>query len=175
MCSSDLFPSHDIVSLLLGFFVFVGVFPYMVNVLYILGVRPYGFLDITPIALTITSILLTIGIFYYRIFKITPMALDTLFNTMEDAIFVFNTDGRMLNMNASAHVLLHQMEGDNEEDRKNNCKKLLYSRNEEYQFKDKIYTITRTPIAIARTDELGSLLVLQRHIVTGKQIGRAHV
>lgn len=147
-------------SLLLGFFVFVGIFPYLINVLYILGVRPYGFLDITPIAFTITSILLTIGIFYYRIFNITPMALDTLFNTMEDAIFVFNTDGRMLNMNASAHVLLHQMEGDNKEDRKNNCKKLLYSRNEEYQFKDKIYTITRTPIAIARTDELGSLLVL---------------
>ena len=62
--------------------------------------------------------MLTIGIFYYRIFNITPMALDTLFNTIGRCYFVFNTDGRMLNMNASAHVLLKlQMEGDNKEDR----------------------------------------------------------
>jgi PAS domain S-box-containing protein len=147
-------------ALLLGFFVFVGIFPYIVNVLYMFGVRPYGFFDITPIAFTITSILLTIAIFYYKIFNITPMALDTLFNTMEDAIFVFNTDGKILNVNASGLGLLDKMEGKNEEERKQACTSLLYSRSEEFRLQEKIYTITRTPVSIARTDELGSLLVL---------------
>lgn len=147
-------------ALLIGFFIVIGLFPYMVNVLYLFGVRPYGYFDITPLAFCITSVLLTLGVFYYKIFNIKPLALDALFNTIEDAIFVFDTEGVMLDHNDAAEPFLHPIIDKSQIEKNIYLQSFLYSKQTEIIWNEKIFTLSKTPISISGTEELGTLLML---------------
>lgn len=83
-----------------------GLLPYIVNVMYVFGLRPYGFLDITPIGFIAMGVFLAIGVFTVRIFDITPVAKDLLFSSIPDAIFVLDDKKQIVNMNPHAENLL---------------------------------------------------------------------
>lgn len=91
------------------FFLGSAVLPYLVNVLYVSGFRPYGFLDLTPIAFVAMGITITFGVFAVRLFDINPLAVDLFFKNTQDAIFVRNTKGRIVNVNPSALSLLESI------------------------------------------------------------------
>jgi len=84
------------------------VLPTIVNVFDTLGFDLFGLIDVTPIAFLLMGILIAIGIHPKDIFKITPLALDTLFNSMSDAIFVFDNDEKLSSTNQSARHLLNR-------------------------------------------------------------------
>lgn len=77
-----------------------------VNAAYVAGFRPFGFLDLTPVAFTVTGAMLTVGIFTADIFGIKPVALDVLFDRIRDAVFVVSPDGAVVNANPVAQLLL---------------------------------------------------------------------
>ncbi|MFW6056995.1 MAG: histidine kinase N-terminal 7TM domain-containing protein, partial [Chloroflexota bacterium] len=82
--------------------------PFVVNVCYVLGARPYGFVDLTPVAFVITGIGFTLGAFTFSLFAITPIALDTLFDSIPDAVLVLDADGTVVNANPAARELLRE-------------------------------------------------------------------
>jgi PAS domain S-box-containing protein len=86
------------------------IVPTIVNIFDVSGYDPFGFIDATPFAFLLMAILITVGIHSKDIFKITPLALDTLFNSMSDAIFVFDNDKKLSNTNQSARHLLKRAE-----------------------------------------------------------------
>jgi|GEM_PF-1503471 signal transduction histidine kinase/CheY-like chemotaxis protein/PAS domain-containing protein len=88
------------------FFLGSAILPYIVNVLYVSGFRPYGFLDLTPIAFVAMGITITFGVFAVRLFDINPLAVDLFFKNTQDAIFVRNTKGKIVNANPAAQSLL---------------------------------------------------------------------
>lgn len=88
------------------FFLASAVIPYIVNVLYVAGFKPYGFLDLTPIAFVAMGITITFGVFAVRLFDINPLAVDLFFRNTQDAIFVRNTAGKIVNVNPAAQLLL---------------------------------------------------------------------
>ncbi|HOU76370.1 MAG TPA: histidine kinase N-terminal 7TM domain-containing protein, partial [Candidatus Dojkabacteria bacterium] len=63
------------------------VLPYIANFLYILGLKPYGFLDITPIGFLGTGILLSFGVFTTRIFK-SPNIIQTTKAKFKDIFII---------------------------------------------------------------------------------------
>ena len=88
------------------FFLGSAVLPYIVNIFYVSGFRPFGFLDLTPVAFVAMGITIMFGVFAVRLFDINPLAVDLFFKNTQDAIFVRNTKGKIVNVNPAAQVLL---------------------------------------------------------------------
>lgn len=86
------------------------IVPFSVNAIYISGVKPFGFLDPTPIAFTIMGLILIVGIFSRKLFRLTPFALDNLFRNLQDAIFVTDQNLHIVNLNPAAAAMLYSTE-----------------------------------------------------------------
>lgn len=82
--------------------------PFVINVAYVAGFRPYGLLDLTPAGFAVTGIIFTLGVFTFDLFAITPVALDTLFDRVPDAVLVLDSAGVVLNSNPRARELLRE-------------------------------------------------------------------
>jgi signal transduction histidine kinase len=75
------------------------VFPWIANVLYITGWAPFPALDLTPIALTLTTVALSIGFLRYRMMDIQPVAHASVFNAMADGVIVLDHKERIVDIN----------------------------------------------------------------------------
>jgi diguanylate cyclase (GGDEF)-like protein/PAS domain S-box-containing protein len=75
------------------------VLPWMVNIVTVTGLIS---LDLTPIAFTVTGLLFAYGFFGYRMMDLVPSGRDVLFENMEDAIVVVDTQGRIVDINPKA-------------------------------------------------------------------------
>ena len=76
--------------------------PVIANVLFLSGLSPIPFLDITSFAFTISVAGLAIGIFGFRLVDITPVARDTVVENMREGMIVLDSRGRILDMNPAA-------------------------------------------------------------------------
>ncbi len=69
----------------------IGILPaWSVNLLYLMGKEPIPGLDLTVFGLLTSGLILVIGIFRYRLLDIIPIAAETILNTIQDGILVFN-------------------------------------------------------------------------------------
>lgn len=75
--------------------------PWIANVAYLLGIRPLGFVDMTPFAFVITSFLILIGIYKFKLFDIIPLAREKVLELMQDGFFVLDKDYRIIDYNQS--------------------------------------------------------------------------
>ncbi len=88
-------------------YILVGVtIPFILNVVYSFGVRPAGFLDLTPVGFMVMGLLLFYGVFRVGLFDIFPQALDALFDQLPDALFVLDRQRRIVNANPTGTGLL---------------------------------------------------------------------
>jgi len=72
------------------------------NVLYLTGLSPWGYLDLTPVASTISGLAITFGIFRLRLFDLLPIAHSLVFAQMADGVAVIDAQHRVLDLNAQA-------------------------------------------------------------------------
>ena len=89
-----------------GCFLAGALLPFAVNIAYVFGFKPYGFLDITPIAFILMGIILASGVFGFQLFDIVPLALYLLFDSIPDAVLVLDRNERVLDTNRRARALL---------------------------------------------------------------------
>ena len=80
--------------------------PWFGNALYLSGLTPFPGLDLTPFAFTITSAALSWGIFGFRLMDLSPLARDLVVEEMQDAMFVLDGQGRVVDINPSAQRLI---------------------------------------------------------------------
>ncbi|MDD3320409.1 MAG: histidine kinase N-terminal 7TM domain-containing protein [Paludibacter sp.] len=80
--------------------------PYLISLIYILGFRPFGFLDLTPVGFLSMGILLMFGALGNKLLDIKPLALSTLFDSIPDAIFVIDANSKLISTNPSARNLI---------------------------------------------------------------------
>lgn len=76
--------------------------PLFSNMIYISGIRPLSFIDLTPIAFALTGILFFWGIYSKKFFNVRPIALNTLFDNIPDGIIVIDIDEKIVDFNQSA-------------------------------------------------------------------------
>ncbi len=144
--------------------------PFLTSIAYIFNfLKPYGFLDVTPLAFIMTVAIFTYGILKAELFSITPLALDVLFKHIPDAIFVLNNDFRIISTNPAAFKILNAKEK-NQSDEKTIQQHFTRDNGDknELRFQDRIYDMSRTPLKTPQGRELGTLLVL-RDITERKQ------
>lgn len=76
--------------------------PFAVNLFYLTGIRPFGHLDMTPFAFTMTGIIVALGLFHYQLFDVLPLARTVLLENLKDGIIVVDASGRVVEMNSAA-------------------------------------------------------------------------
>ncbi|HCX98827.1 MAG TPA: hypothetical protein DG754_01695, partial [Bacteroidales bacterium] len=81
-------------------------FPILSNVLYVVGLKPLSFIDLTPLAFSFAGIIFFWGIYSSNMFAVKPIALNKLFNSLSEGIVVTDKDKRIIDMNPSAQRIL---------------------------------------------------------------------
>ncbi len=77
------------------------------NALYISGLSPWGYLDLTPVASTISGLAITLGISRLRLFDLLPIAHNLVFEQLGDGVVVIDVQSRIAELNPTA---LHDLE-----------------------------------------------------------------
>ncbi len=76
--------------------------PFVANFLYVLQVRPFGHLDITPFAFIISGCIIAWGMFRYQLFDLAPIARSSVIEGMQDAMLVVDARQHLEDFNPAA-------------------------------------------------------------------------
>ncbi|WP_196594558.1 histidine kinase N-terminal 7TM domain-containing diguanylate cyclase [Pectinatus sottacetonis] len=85
-------------------FLLGSLFPWIVEIIYICGYIPWG-LDPSPATFIVPGILYGWAIFSLNLFEIAPLAQKVIFQTLSDAILVFDAKGHLATFNFSCKKL----------------------------------------------------------------------
>ena len=86
-----------------GFVMIVGAtIPFIANLLFLVFRDRFMSIDVTPIAMTVAVLFFAWGIFKYQLFDLVPMARSTVFDCMEELVFVLDTQNRIVDLNPAA-------------------------------------------------------------------------
>jgi len=89
------------------FLLFIALaFPPIVNYLFLEGISPVHYLNMTAPLLWIPACLYTIAIFRYRFLEIIPIARSLIIETMRLPMIVLDTEGRLVDYNPAASRVL---------------------------------------------------------------------
>lgn len=82
--------------------------PWVGNVLYLSGVRPWGQLDLTPIAFTCSCVMISWSLFRFRLLDIVPIARDAVIDTLRDGVIVLDVRTRIVDLNPAAQAIIRR-------------------------------------------------------------------
>ncbi len=91
------------ISILIG-----ALIPWIVNVIYLLGIRPYQHLDLTPYAFILTSIVIGFGLMRFKLFDVVPLAREKVLAAIQEGVLILDIQGRVIDQNATMEKFLHQ-------------------------------------------------------------------
>jgi PAS domain S-box-containing protein len=80
--------------------------PWVVNLLFNLDVGPFGLVDLSPFAFTVTAGVLVFGVFRFGLLDQRPMARSQIFETIGDPVLVLDPYGRVIDANPAAGRLV---------------------------------------------------------------------
>lgn len=89
-----------------------GFVPWVFNLVYLLGYRPFEHIDLTPYAFLIMYIFVGIGLLRFELFNIRPIARDKVFEVITKGILVFDSSLRIIDFNPSIKSWLQKKPGD---------------------------------------------------------------
>src|SRR5690606_32788662 len=81
-------------------------FPWAINLLYLIGFRPFGHIDLTPYAFIATSITIGFGLLRYKLFDVLPMARDKIIEGIKEGILVLDGEKRIVDINQTMITVL---------------------------------------------------------------------
>jgi len=80
--------------------IIIGAFiPWLFNFIYLLGVRPFGHIDLTPYAFIITSIVIGFGLLKYSLFDLIPVAREKIIENMREGVLILDSHTRIVDAN----------------------------------------------------------------------------
>lgn len=94
--SSDPVYKKQNISILIAAFI-----PWLANIASLLGLKPLGFIDITPYGFILTSFFVIIGIYRFKLFDIIPIAREKVLELMQDGFVVLDQQHRVIDYNKS--------------------------------------------------------------------------
>lgn len=80
-------------------------FPWLGNGLYVSGLNPLPFLDLTPIGFVMTAVVLSWTLRRLQLLDVTPIAREIVLDNMSDAVLVWNRRNYLLYLNPAASRL----------------------------------------------------------------------
>jgi PAS domain-containing protein len=80
--------------------------PWVGNALYLGGLSPFPYLDLTPFALLISGIALAWDLLHFGLLELVPIAHSTVFQSMDDGVIVLDREARIVDINPVALALI---------------------------------------------------------------------
>lgn len=80
--------------------------PWFVNLLYLIGYRPFAYLDLTPFAFLATGFVIAYGLMRFRLFELVPIAREKVIERMTDGVMVLDTLDRIVDLNPTMRRML---------------------------------------------------------------------
>lgn len=80
--------------------------PWFVNFLYLIGFRPFSFLDLTPFAFMATGFVIAYGLMRFRLFELVPIAREKVIERMTDGVMVLDPLDRVVDVNSAMKQIL---------------------------------------------------------------------
>jgi PAS domain S-box-containing protein len=80
--------------------------PWVANLLFNLDVGPFGRVDLSPFAFTVTAAVLVFGVFRFGLLDQRPMARSQIFETISDPVLLLDPYGRVIDANPAAERLV---------------------------------------------------------------------
>jgi PAS domain S-box-containing protein len=77
-----------------------------VNLLYLIGYRPFAFLDLTPFAFMATGFVIAYGLMRFRLFELVPIAREKVIERMTDGVMVLDPLDRIVDVNPAMKRIL---------------------------------------------------------------------
>ncbi|MES2807379.1 MAG: histidine kinase N-terminal 7TM domain-containing protein [Bacteroidota bacterium] len=75
------------------------IIPWLVNIAYLFGIRPFGHLDLTPFAFMALSLIIAIGLLGFKLFDIVPIARGKVFDALQEGVLVLDARDRVIDIN----------------------------------------------------------------------------
>jgi len=85
---------------------FAAAIPWSANLLYILGPRPFGHLDITPYAFVVSGLFISIGLMRFKLFEFLPVAREKIIEEMNEGVLILDEELQVLDTNPAMHKIL---------------------------------------------------------------------
>jgi len=79
--------------------IFSALIPWLANLIYLIGYRPFGHIDLTPYAFIITSSTIAFSLFKHNLFNLIPIAREKVIENMSEGVIVVDWRGRILDLN----------------------------------------------------------------------------
>ncbi len=74
-------------------------FPLIANLIYIFSPEILEGVDLTPVMFTISGIFLFLAIFHYKLLEISPIAWETIIESLDNGLLIFNNNNLILEVN----------------------------------------------------------------------------
>ncbi len=81
--------------------------PWLVNIMYLIGFRPYNHIDLTPYAFLTTCLVIGFGLLQFRLFDIIPVARDKIIEDLTEGILVLDNQDRIVDFNSKFKVIVN--------------------------------------------------------------------
>ncbi len=89
-------------------FIVLGVLvPWASNALYLTGLSPFGLIDPSPFAFTLTAFFLALGVFWFGLLDVVPIARQAVLDRLESAVVVLDPELRIVELNPAARQMLN--------------------------------------------------------------------
>jgi PAS domain S-box-containing protein len=82
--------------------------PWLGNFLYLSGLNPFPYLDLTPFFYSLSGLVLAWGLFHHRLLDIVPIARHKVLESMNDGVIVVDTQARIVDINPAALRLVRR-------------------------------------------------------------------
>ena len=80
--------------------IFIGALgPWLINLVYLMGFRPFKYIDLTPYAFIITTLVIGFGLLRLRLFDIVPLAREKILEDMQEGVIVLDSRDRIIDLN----------------------------------------------------------------------------
>ena len=87
--------------------ILIGAFiPWFVNLIYLLDIRPFEHIDLTPYAFIITALAIGFGLLKFKLFDIVPVAREKVIEAMQEGVLVLDTQDRVIDVNTEMKKIL---------------------------------------------------------------------
>ncbi len=85
----------------------VGVLaPWVLNAMYVLRIGPFGKVDLTPVAFSVSGLAFAWSVFRLRFLNVVPVAREAVFEGLGDGVVVISATNHIVDLNHAAEVIL---------------------------------------------------------------------
>lgn len=100
------FATNRIIKKQILFILTGAIIPWIANITYLAGIRPFEHLDITPYAFVITGIVISIGLIRFKLFELLPVAREKIIEEMNEGVLILDEQFQVLDLNPAMRHLL---------------------------------------------------------------------